>query len=121
MAHTTEELAIQVMRLPGWLDAQEEPESADAAFITNTYSDFYAEWKLKDLAYWPIGAIPDEVFQYVARIIADAVAPAFGDAAPTEFDIVSGVQVSMGYKGWTGLTRVITRERSGLSNASTYF
>lgn len=119
--YTTEDLATWVMRLPGWLDAYETPDSTDAAFITNVYSGFYAEWVIREIAYWTETAIPEEVFWHIVRIIADAVAPSFGDAAPTEIDIENGTAVSMGKKGWNGLKRVKQVETSGLPARATYY
>jgi hypothetical protein len=121
MSYTTEDLATEVMRLPGWLDAHETPDSADAAYITRVYSGYYAEWVIREIAYWPEAVIPEEVFWHIVRIVADSVAPSFGDAAPTEFDIESGQQVSMGMKGWRALKRVKSVEPSGQTTQSAYF
>ena len=122
MNYTTEDLAIEVMRLPNWIGAQETPDAADAAYIRNVYGDLYKEWKLRGIAYWAdVEAIPQEVFRHIVRIIVDSVAPSFGDAAPTEFDIETGVQMSMGKKGWNGLKRVTGRQSSGLPAQAQYF
>jgi hypothetical protein len=109
------------MRLPGWLDAHETPDTADAAMITSFYSGFYAELVIRELAYWDKATIPEEVFWHIVRVIADKVAPAFGDAAPVEIDIENGTQVSMGKKGWNGLKRVKQVEPSGLAVQAVYF
>ena len=119
--YTTEDLATWVMRLPGWLDAHETPDTADAAMITMVYSGFYAELVIRDLAYWDKATIPEEVFWHIVRVIADKVAVSFGDAAPVEIDIESGTQVSMGNKGWKGLKRVKQIEASGLPVQATYY
>ena len=121
MSYTTEDLATWVMRLPGWLEAEETPDSADAAMITSVYSGYYAEWQIREIAYWPQATIPDEVFWHIVRIIADVVAPSFGDVSPQEVDIENGTPVSMGVKGWRGLNRVKTVEPSGLSAEGTFF
>lgn len=121
MTKTTAQLAIKVMRLPGWLDANEEPDSEDAAFIVDTYTSMHAAWRVREIAYWPIESIPDEIFEDIVRIIADAVAPAFGDAAPTEIDIETGAPVSMGKKGWNGLKRLKAVQPSGLPVRTQYF
>lgn len=119
--YTTEDLAIWVMRLPGWLDAHETPDAADAAMIKANYSGFYAELVFRDLAYWDEATIPEEVFWHIVRVIADKVAPAFGDAAPIEVDIENGSQVSMGKKGWNGLKRVKQIDQSGNPARAEYF
>src|SRR5690606_50146 len=119
--YTTEDLATAVMRLPNWIDAHETPDTADAAFITQVYSDFYAEWVIREIAYWPEAEIPKEVFRHIVRIIADAVAPSFGDAAPVEIDIENGSPDSMGKKGWNGLKRGKQVEASGLPVQAVYF
>jgi hypothetical protein len=121
MAHTTQDLATEVMRLPGWIDATETPDAEDAAHIVRIYTDFYAEWTLRKIAYWPLTTIPDEVFQHVVRVIADAVTPSFGDDPMFEIDPESGVQVSMGVRGWKGLKRVTQRDESGLPTMGTFF
>jgi hypothetical protein len=121
MTKTTEDLATEVMRMNGWLDANETPDSEDAAHITRAYEGFYADWIIRDLVYWPVDAIPDEAFQHITRIIADAVAPAFGDKAPVEIDIETGQQVSMGHKGWLGLKRLTAKERTGMPAEGSYF
>lgn len=119
--YTTSDLATWVMRLPNWLSADETPDTADAAYITSVYSGYYAEWVIREIAYWPVAAIPEEVFWHIVRIVADAVAPTFGDAAPVEIDIENGMQVSMGKKGWNGLKRVKQVEPSGLPTQAVYF
>lgn len=121
MVKSTADLAIEVMRLPGWLDANEEPDSEDAAHIVRTYTAYFNEWVLRDVAYWPLAEIPEEVFIHIVRIIADSVAPSFGDAAPQEIDIESGQPVSMGHKGWLGLKRVTSRDKTGVPTEVSYF
>jgi hypothetical protein len=101
------------MRLPGWLDATETPDSEDAAHIIRYYSGLYAGWKIHDMVYWDEATIPDEVFMPIVRMVVDQVAPSFDNAAPVEFDIVSGRQVSMGRKGWEEFRRIVTRPQSG--------
>lgn len=119
--YSTDDLATEVMRLPGWLDANEDPDTEDAAYITRVYSNLYDEWDIRDLAYWDKAEIPSEAFDHIARIVADKVAPAFGDSAPVEFDYESGRQVSMGAKGWSGLKRLMQRPQTGQRTQATYF
>jgi hypothetical protein len=123
MPRTLTELATETMRMPGWLSAQEEADSQDAAHILRNYASLYAEWTIpgKEKAYWPYDQIPDEVFYHICRILADLVGPSFGDPAPVEIDIVSGDKVSMGVKGMRGLTRILTRERSGVPITGTWY
>lgn len=120
MTHSKQDLATEAMRLLGLLEAQEVASTEDAAHIVRAYDNKFAEWQLRELAYWDAASIPPEVFQHVARMIADEVATAFGTAAPMEID-ENGDQVSMGVKGLRGLRRIIARDRSGLAAVGVYF
>jgi len=117
---TIEDLATETMRMLGLLEAQEEASTEDAAHISRAYEDKFTEWFLREIAYWPVEAIPTEVFRAVARLMADEVAASFGAKAPTEMD-ENGQTISMGVKGMRTLNRVNTRRRSGLPTAATFF
>jgi hypothetical protein len=109
------------MLIAGWLEAQEQPDAADAAYILGHYDDHFDDWTVREIAYWDRDAIPGEAFRHIVRIIADAVAPAFGDEALTEVDGESGQPVSMGKKGWNGLRRLIERKPTGLPTMAEFF
>jgi hypothetical protein len=123
MSRTTTELATEVMRLPNWISQDETPDSADDAHIKRIYSDWfaYAQMQEREIVYWSEDTIPNEAFLAIVRIIADMVGPSFGDPAPVEIDVETGMQVSMGKKGWNMLRRLTARESSGLSAPGTYF
>lgn len=121
MSYSTQDLSTEAMRLLGLLDANEEPDSEDQAYIVRIYTNLYTEWKIRDITYWPLAEIPEEAFDHIARIVADKIAPAFGDAAPTEFDFEANRQVSMGAKGWQGLKRLQQRPQTGARTTACYF
>jgi len=123
MTRTTTELATEVMRLMNWIAQHETPDSADDAHIKRIYSDWsaYAQKQERDIVYWSESTIPNEAFLPMVRIIADLCGPSFGDAAPVEIDVETGLQVSMGKKGWNMLRRLTAIEASGLSAPGVYF
>lgn len=123
MSRTTTELATEVMRLPNWISQDETPDSADDAHIKRIYSDWfaYAQKQERDIVYWSEETIPNEAFLAIVRIIVDMAGPSFGDPAPVEIDVETGMQVSMGKKGWNMLRRLTSREASGLPSPGTYY
>ena len=124
MARTTTDLATEVMRLPNWIAQHETPDAADDAHIKRIYADWhaYAQEQEREVVYWGAADdIPNAAFLAIVRIIADLCGPSFGDPAPVESDVETGMQVSMGKKGWNMLRRLTSKEASGLSAAGTYF
>jgi len=120
MSKTKSDLATEVLRLLGLLDANESPATADEDFITAAYDDKYEELRLNERVYWSKGSIPEAVFRSVARIVAEDVAPVYGVQAQPEFD-EGGRQVSMGTKGLFDLKRVMARETSNVPTKAVYF
>jgi len=120
MARTKSDLATEVMRLLGLLDANESPSSNDSTLIENAYDDKWEELRLHERVYWDKGSIPNEVFRAMARIVAEDVAPIFGVQAQPEFD-EGGRPVSMGTKGLFDLKRVMAREASGVPTKTAFF
>jgi hypothetical protein len=120
MSRTKSDLAEEVMRLLGLLDANESPSTEDSSLIENAYDDKWEELRLHERIYWKKDEIPNEVFRAMARIVAEDVAPSFGVQTQPEFG-EGGQQVSMGTKGLFDLKRVMAREASGVPTKATYF
>lgn len=78
---TQTELATEVMRHLGLLDASELPSADDREFISRVYADKAAELKDKGLVYWPLNEIPAIAFTALKKLIAAEVAIAFGVTA----------------------------------------
>ncbi len=120
MARTVQDLATRSMKLLGLLEASEEAASEDFGDIQRVYVNRFADLGYRQMTYWPLEEIPEEAFEYVARIIADEIAPTYGKSAPIEID-ENGSQVSMGVRGIRGLRRLMSKEKSGLPVAATFF
>lgn len=120
VARTIQDMAQRAMELLVALEAQEEVSTEDAALFDRTYRSKHAELTLREIAYWPVDAIPEEVFEYVAMIMADVNAGSYGKSTPVVMD-ENGQQVGMGVAGLRGLKRVTQRSATGLPAAAIYF
>lgn len=120
MAKTRQDLAKRAMQLLGLLEAQEDVAAEDFALIDGVYATKYAEWYLREKAWWPIDEIPDMAFHYVADQIAELISTDYGRPAPDVKDD-GGETVSIGERGRRGILRLIARERTGLPTQAMYF
>ena len=120
MSRTSQDLATETMRRLTLLEAQEEPDAADAAQIISTYTGKLAEWTFREMAWWTLDEIPEMAFGYVADQMAEENASHFGKAVPLVFD-EGGQQVSIGERGRRGIKRLAMKERTGLPVMAQYF
>ena len=74
------------MRQNRYVDSNEAPSAADAAYVEQTYDSKLAEWRRRGLVWWTntnrtTAEIPDEVFSVLCDLIQNQIASAF-EAAP---------------------------------------
>ena len=120
VTRTVQDLATRTMKLLGLLEAQEEASAEDFGDISHAYENRYADLVFREIAWWPQAEIPLEAFEFMARIMADEVASAFGRSTPMEVD-ENGRTVSMGMRGLRGLKRISQRAATGLPAPANYF
>lgn len=120
VTRTIQDMAQRAMELLTVLEAQEEVSAEDAALFDRTYRAKHAELTFREIAYWPVAAIPEEVFESVCMIMADMNCTSFGKSTPVVMD-ENGAQVGMGVAGMRGLRRIIQRDPTGLPTQALYF
>lgn len=89
MSRTKTELATEVLRRMGVLDALATPAAADANYIMRVYDYKLAEWRDRRAVYWPntsdtAAEIPPVVFGPLRDLLVSEVGPAFGFPAGNE-------------------------------------
>lgn len=117
MSKTTTQLADAVLRELGVVDAEETPDTVDRTYVTDRYSEKYAELTApgQDLTYWPVAAIPDPVFLTLRDLMMNEVRGAFGEPmAPEDKEAREVIILKR-------LRRHIARPTSGLRTRAEYF
>jgi hypothetical protein len=117
---TIQDLALRAMEILGLQEAQEEVSVEDFALISRVYENRYVEWNFRDLAYWPVDAIPQLAFESLAEMMAQEISPSFGKQPPIVMD-ENGQQVAVGVKGLRGLRRIVQIEKSNLPTVGVFF
>ena len=75
---TTTQLARNVLLHLGVVAAEDQPSAADLQFVTDRYTDIHAELTGDGMAYWPVSAIPANVFEPLTQLVALSVSGPFG-------------------------------------------
>lgn len=84
MSHITKRaLATRVLRQMGLVASDEEPSSTDLAYVMAAYDDKLAEWRDRNLVYWPnttdtAEEIPSVVAAALRNLLINEVAMSFG-------------------------------------------
>lgn len=126
MAKTKVELAKEVLRQLGVLDALATASAEDSAYVEDAYDHKLSELRDMGLAYWPstgraVEEIPDAVFGALTDILTEDCAATFGKQLGPATDIYSGRQVSVGTKGMRSLRRHMAKGPSGEPTRATFY
>lgn len=122
---TKAQLATDVLRKLGVLDALETASAQDAALVEGRYDVKLFELRDMGLAYWPntgrlVEEIPDAVHLALVSIMADEVASEFGIPLATETDH-HGRPVSRATKGMRALRVHMAKPASGEPTRAIYY
>ena len=75
MASTATELVKDVLLKLDRIDAQDDPDAVDNAYITRVWKFEVAQLRKRQIAYWTYNSIPDEVMNscvdYMAAVVGD--------------------------------------------------
>lgn len=117
MSKTTTQLADAVLRELGVADAEETPDTVDRTYVTDRYSEKFAEMAAHglELTYWAEATIPDQIFLVLRDLMMNEVRGAFGEPmAPEDKDARETVILKR-------LRRHVARPASGLRTQAEYF
>lgn len=92
---TSTDLAKSVLQALSVIDAEEDPEAADAALVKNRYSNLFAELQGNEIAWWDEASIPPEVFNALIGVLAYTCFGAFKTATMNKADYVSDYTLGM--------------------------
>lgn len=87
MSYTTTQLADEVLRSLGVVDAADTPDAVDRTYVTNRYTALWEELAShgNELVYWSQSSIPNAVFNILVDMLVLECAAAFGKPmAPAE-------------------------------------
>ncbi len=85
MAKTSDDLVERVLSLLGVTDPLEQIATEDNTKVSNQYSTSLEDLRDEGLVYWEASAIPEAVFDAVARYVAYQVAPDYSIQPDTTF------------------------------------
>lgn len=77
-SRTINDLIERVVGRMGMKRPGEDPDEDVAAEIIKQWPEIHAELVSLEIAYWPVDAIPLQVFKNVAGLVALEIAPDFG-------------------------------------------
>ena len=78
------DLATNVMRALGLVNADESPDPRDTSYVSGRYEDVLEELTDDELVYWTSNAIPSVIFEPLTQLVALSVGEAFGLPAMSE-------------------------------------
>lgn len=78
MARNTDDLVQRVVGRLAMTRPGEDPDEDVAAAIRAQWPEIHAELVSDQIAYWPVDAIPLQVFKNIVTLVALEVAPDFG-------------------------------------------
>lgn len=84
MASTAAELAKDVLLDLSKIDAQDDPDATDLAYLTRVSKMEIAQLRKRQIAYWTYNSIPDEVYNSYVSFISAIVAPKYGKPSSVE-------------------------------------
>lgn len=125
-AKTRQELARDVLRQLGVVDALETPPAEHSAYVEDAYGHKLAELRDKALCYWPntsrsSAEIPEAIYGALVDIMADDCADAFGVKTEPVIDADTNKPMSLGARGMRNLRRHISKRPSGEPTRAVYF
>jgi hypothetical protein len=123
---TKQELARDVLRQLGVLDALHTPAAEDSAYIEDAYDHKLSELRDKGLAYWPnttrtAEEIPEAVYGALVDIMSDDCAGTFGITPEQVIDYDTNRPCSVGARGMRNLRRHMMKRPSGEPTRAVYF
>lgn len=89
---TEAELADNVLRDLGVLDALDTASSSDANYVIGRYRSLYEELADDQLAYWPVAEIPSVIFEALTQYVVLSVARPYGKMV-SAVDLEEGLRV----------------------------
>lgn len=78
MASTATQLVKDVLLELNRIDAQDDPDDVDNAYITRVWKMECARLRKQQIAYWTYNSIPDEVFNSAVLYMASLVGNKYG-------------------------------------------
>lgn len=85
MAKTTDDLVEKVLQLLLVTDPLEQISTEDNSAVTSQYTTSLEDLRDQGLVYWTASAIPEAIFDALARYVAFQIAPAYGVSLPVDF------------------------------------
>lgn len=80
MTNTSTDLATDILRRIGRLDAVSEPSAEDSEYIKNLSRREHAQLQKRNVCYWDYDDIPDEVYNTLVEYLGKVASPYFGIA-----------------------------------------
>lgn len=111
MSKTDTDLAREVLRELAILDAVEEANAEDDAFVKGKSVSLHELLSQKKISNWDPTEIPDQVFNHLARYVAYFCGPAFGIKFDPNEEIIRE----------NALRRVTSQPYSGATQTEEYF